>query len=30
MYTSMKKIQKDNKDAEPTEFEQSVAQVMHH
>lgn len=27
MYTSMKKIQKD-KDVEPTEFEQSVAQVM--
>ena len=26
MYTSMKKIQKD-KDVEPTEFEQSVAQV---
>lgn len=27
MYTSMKKISKD-KDVEPTEFEQSVAQVI--
>jgi hypothetical protein len=27
MYTSRKKIQKD-KDAEPTEFEESVAQVI--